>query len=182
MNNVEISHHELDVEALASIYSILASGNLFYSKTYDLTHSLQHKYLLARGANANTNIDDRYFFNLNLAAPLLEVPAAVPWVSKLIFGYAGDIQLDSKFISQNNNITRTYSVVLISRINQRRLGTRYNRRGIDLSGNTANNVEMEQIVFNYDFLQHKNISSFVQMRGSVPSIWNQEMSMKCNLL
>lgn len=67
--------------------------------------------------------------------------------------------------------------MLISRINHRRLGTRYVRRGLDNDGNAANNVEMEQIVFNHDYLKDKSISSFVSIRGSVPTIWGQDLDL-----
>lgn len=49
-----------------------------------------------------------------------------------------------------------------------RAGTRLFCRGADLNGNVANFVETEQIV------EYKDCkSSFVQVRGSIPLIWNQ---------
>ncbi|KAJ3359636.1 hypothetical protein HDU91_004855 [Kappamyces sp. JEL0680] len=71
----------------------------------------------------------------------------------------------------------TYQTVLISRINHRRLGTRYVRRGLDNEGNSANNVEMEQIVFHHDYLKDKSITSYCQIRGSVPTIWGQDLDL-----
>lgn len=75
--------------------------------------------------------------------------------------------MDHKGADRSN----TFHTLLISRINSKRLGTRYVRRGLDKEGNAANNVEMEQIVFHHDYLKDKTITSFCQLRGSVPSIW-----------
>jgi len=45
-------------------------------------------------------------------------------------------------------------------------GTRYNARGLDDEGNVANYVETEQIITFKNY-----ISSFFQIRGSVPLFW-----------
>jgi hypothetical protein len=50
-------------------------------------------------------------------------------------------------------------------------GTRYNARGVDEEGNTANFVETEMIV-EYPSLQF--VFSHVQIRGSVPVFWSQK--------
>jgi len=63
---------------------------------------------------------------------------------------------------------------LISRRNLRRAGTRFNVRGIDKSGNVANNVESEQIVIT----DNGHVTSLVQTRGSIPVFWKQPASMK----
>ncbi|KAJ1562587.1 Phosphatidylinositide phosphatase SAC1 [Cladochytrium tenue] len=94
----------LDQELLETVKEIINSGHLYYSKTYDLTHSIQHNYLLNTGKIGPTVIDDS-------------------------------------------------------------------------EGNAANNVEMEQIVFNHDIEKDHRISSFVQIRGSAPAIWGQELNL-----
>ena len=63
---------------------------------------------------------------------------------------------------------KSWSWVLISRRSVLRAGTRLFTRGADAEGNTANFVETEQIAeFGH------NRSSFVQLRGSIPLVWNQ---------
>lgn len=64
-------------------------------------------------------------------------------------------------------------MVLISRRNVNRAGTRLFMRGIDTSGNPANYVETEQII---EFGSFR--SSFVQIRGSIPLHWNQLPNLK----
>lgn len=49
-------------------------------------------------------------------------------------------------------------------------GTRYLKRGMNRNGDVANEVEVEQLV-----TSSYGASSFVQLRGSVPLFWKQEM-------
>jgi hypothetical protein len=65
------------------------------------------------------------------------------------------------------------SLVIISRRSIQRAGTRLFARGADVDGHVANFVETEQIV------ELPNaISSFVQIRGSIPLVWNQMPNIK----
>ncbi|KAI8905550.1 SacI homology domain-containing protein [Gorgonomyces haynaldii] len=178
MDDESLARYETDQELLGNLKRIINSGHLYYSTSYDLTHSLQHNALKSVKTNA-TIIDDRYFFNQALSLPLLNSKSdCSPWISKSIAGFCGSIDMDCPIVGIDGvEKTRTYTVVLVSRLNHRRLGTRYVRRGLDEEGNAANNVEMEQIVFNHDFLKDKAISAFVQIRGSAPSIWGQELDL-----
>lgn len=64
-------------------------------------------------------------------------------------------------------------VTLIARRCTRRIGTRMWRRGADSDGYVANFVETEQI------LQLKGFTaSFVQVRGSIPFLWEQIVDLK----
>ncbi|KAI9331410.1 SacI homology domain-containing protein [Zopfochytrium polystomum] len=167
--------HTLDQELLHTVEEIVNSGHLYFSKTYDLTHSLQHSYLLANDKATKTVLDERYFFNRYVQSSLIEHAPASPWVSRIICGFAGSI--DIPIPEGVDGAGKTFTVTLVSRLNHRRLGTRYVRRGLDNEGNAANNVEMEQILFNHDFEQDRRISSFVQIRGSAPAIWGQELNL-----
>jgi hypothetical protein len=138
---------------------------------------MQHNQLLSKG---NAGVDDRYFFNADMAKCFMNI-SQDPWVIKAIVGFAGSVDVEylkpdmSKEKSQNTS--RLFTVTLLSRVNHRRIGTRYVRRGLDWDGNAANNVEMEQIVFHHDFFKNKAISSFIQMRGSAPAVWGQELDL-----
>jgi phosphatidylinositol 4-phosphatase len=184
LDETELGKFAIDQELLTSIKQIIHSGRLYYSMTYDLTHSLQHNYFSKAGKASSTVIDDRYFFNEFLLSSLTKANTKAnntsKWITKIIAGFAGMVEMDYKseekvfnFITQ----PQTYHVALISRINHRRLGTRYVRRGLDNDGNAANNVEMEQIVYHHDYLKDKSISSFCQLRGSVPTIWGQDLDL-----
>ncbi|CAO2820123.1 unnamed protein product [Amaranthus hypochondriacus] len=60
------------------------------------------------------------------------------------------------------------TITLISRRCTRRLGTRMWRRGANLEGDAANFIETEQLLELKDFR-----SSFLQVRGSIPLLWEQ---------
>ncbi len=64
---------------------------------------------------------------------------------------------------------------LISRRNRHRLGPRYHSRGIDLSGNVSNYVETEQVL---TVLSSGDVTSFVQIRGSMPFFWRQKINLR----
>ncbi|KAJ3059125.1 Phosphoinositide phosphatase sac1, partial [Rhizoclosmatium hyalinum] len=89
----------------------------------------------------------------------------------MICGYAGAVDIP---VQASPNDTKIFTVALISRLSTLRVGTRYIRRGLDLEGNAANSVEMEQVVFNHDYHTDSGISSYVQLRGSAPLIWAQQ--------
>jgi len=56
-------------------------------------------------------------------------------------------------------------------------GTRFNARGVDHHGNAANFVETEQLIIKhveFEEMRTTFLSSFVQVRGSVPLYWMQD--------
>lgn len=55
---------------------------------------------------------------------------------------------------------------LISRLGWKRAGTRFNTRGVDDDGNTANFVETETV-----FSTEQHCVSYVQVRGSIPCMY-----------
>ncbi|KAJ1519714.1 hypothetical protein ONE63_004974 [Megalurothrips usitatus] len=84
------------------------------------------------------------------------------------------------FVSQSNVSIFGWSVyiTLIARRSNRYAGTRFLKRGANFEGDVANEVETEQIVHDsgVSSLQHGRFSSFVQMRGSVPGHWSQDIT------
>jgi SacI homology domain len=73
--------------------------------------------------------------------------------------------------------TMDIDLILISRRRWLMGGTRYNARGIDDEGNTANFVESEQIVVKTKINQEKSTKrlqtySYCQLRGSLPFYWS----------
>ncbi|PIO32621.1 hypothetical protein AB205_0180750, partial [Aquarana catesbeiana] len=57
---------------------------------------------------------------------------------------------------------------IISRLSCERAGTRFNVRGTNDNGQVANFVETEQVIYLDDC-----VSSFIQIRGSIPLFWEQ---------
>lgn len=85
----------------------------------------------------------------------------------------------SCFIIQENLSVagRDFKFTLIARRSRHYAGTRYLKRGVNEKGRVANDVETEQIVVE-DVPEGypMQISSVVQVRGSIPLFWSQETS------
>lgn len=111
--------------------------------------------------------DERFFWNKRaLGAVLSAGPAARAFVTPVINGLV---------LSTPCSLAGTeVELVLISRRACTRQGTRFNMRGADETGAVANYAETEQIVL----LPDGAVSSFVQVRGSVPLLWEQPASLK----
>jgi hypothetical protein len=75
-------------------------------------------------------------------------------------------------IAEDGN-RQTYLLTLVSRRSVKRSGLRYLRRGLDDEGNCANAVETEQILSAPDWTTSRPITSFVQVRASIPLYFSQ---------
>ncbi|KAG8331674.1 phosphatidylinositol-3,5-bisphosphate 5-phosphatase, variant 2 [Homalodisca vitripennis] len=84
------------------------------------------------------------------------------------------------FISQSNVsiFGRSVYIALIARRSNKYAGTRFLKRGANFDGDVANEVETEQLVEDIGISSTENprMSSFVQMRGSIPAHWSQDIS------
>jgi len=136
----------------------LLEQNIYFSRHYDLSNSLQKN---IRTTNTYSTLFDssnkEYVWNINMAKKF----TVNGWLTPIIQGYVG--------IEEQQMLGRKFKIVLISRRNHRRVGTRFNSRGIDKEGCVSNMVETEQILF-YD----EHYCSYIQVRGSVPLYWNQK--------
>ena len=91
------------------------------------------------------------------------------WVMPVIHGYINCSNLDIK--------SKMCNIILIARRSRHFAGTRYLKRGLNEEGRVANFVEVEQIVYSQMSKDDKPlVSSFVQVRGSVPLFWSQDPS------
>ncbi|XP_056423067.1 synaptojanin-2 isoform X2 [Hyla sarda] len=82
------------------------------------------------------------------------------WLLKVI---CGGVEIRTVYASH-----RKAKACLISRISCVRAGARFHIRGVDDDGHVSNFVETEQTIYVDD-----DVSSFVQIRGSVPLFWEQ---------
>ena len=71
---------------------------------------------------------------------------------------------------------RCLNLTLLARRSRHFAGTRYLKRGVSEQGKVANDVEHEQILHDETASAKGTISSFLQMRGSIPTYWTQESS------
>eukprot|EP00095_Tigriopus_kingsejongensis_P006225 maker-scaffold301_size216225-snap-gene-0.18 protein:Tk06225 transcript:maker-scaffold301_size216225-snap-gene-0.18-mRNA-1 annotation:"polyphosphoinositide phosphatase isoform x2" len=165
------------------------SSNFYYSYSYDLTHTLQFnmappKFLRTKSkarpigamfpdgqAPANLGYvgkpNTRYLWNTHF---LNQAQINQNWVLHIIHG----------FVDQSNISVygRPVLLTLIARRSSKYAGTRFLKRGATFEGDVANEVETEQIVSDSTILdlQKAKITSYVQIRGSVPSHWAQDVT------
>jgi len=66
--------------------------------------------------------------------------------------------------------------MLLARRSRHFAGTRYLKRGVSDRGKVANDVEHEQIIHDESASPEGVFSSYLQIRGSIPTFWTQESS------
>ncbi|MBW0463316.1 hypothetical protein O181_003031 [Austropuccinia psidii MF-1] len=130
---------------------------------------------------------DKFFWNhyllLSAFGDSIDRPGGSPWVLPLIYGFVDQSKL--------NVFGRTVHVAVIARRSRHFAGARFLKRGVSENGYVANEVEIEQIVTDAlttalhipdpnspeDFDARKpnpRYTSYVQLRGSIPLLWNQD--------
>lgn len=151
------------------LHSAFASHQFFYSPTYDMTHTQQRisKFTSKQLSDPLwTRADDRFFWNKELISDLMKRNAD-EWIVPFMSAYI-EIQTDCAVDSQK------FALIFISRRSRFRQGCRFTKRGIDDNGNVANFVETEQVLA----FPTGRITSYVQIRGSIPVPWSSPVTMK----
>ncbi|EGC30309.1 hypothetical protein DICPUDRAFT_50805 [Dictyostelium purpureum] len=163
---INIPDQDSEENHLSMIKWLLSSEYFYFSYDYDLTHTLQRQYEMpeqSRKASIYERCDERFFWNEKYTRFLDDASGKFDdWILPITMGF-----VESKKLGK-------FDFTLISRRNLHRSGTRYNVRGIDKKGNVANNVETEQIIQ----VNSNTLTSFVQVRGSIPLLWSQFPTLK----
>ncbi|GLV33113.1 FIG4 phosphoinositide 5-phosphatase [Carabus blaptoides fortunei] len=195
--------HQDEQRYVKMFQSIDLSSNFYFSYSYDLTHSLQHNLCPPRHVGSPTIIDDATAL---LTASIFpdkptNVTANMPvedygirtkphrkfvWNNYLLSPVEDKLHPDwllyvtHGFIDQTNVsiFGRSVYITLIARRSSKYAGTRFLKRGANFQGDVANEVETEQMVHDsgVSSLTHGRFTSFVQMRGSIPGHWSQDIS------
>lgn len=147
---------------LNMIEQVLATPYLYFSYSYDLTHTMQRLHGTGPDFLSQSLVDraDQRFVWNGFILKDFRHPEFKNFCLPLVHGF-----LSINQISVNGC---NFTWAMISRRSVYRAGTRLFRRGIDKAGNVANFVETEQIVE-----YQGDRGSFVQIRGSVPLYWTQ---------
>lgn len=168
------------------------SSNFYFSYSYDLTHTLQYnlscpkrfataeEFSLPISCDYSSNNNEIQNFGIRIKPHEKFI-----WNSHLLSGVVGDLHPDwllyitHGFVGQSNmNVFgRSIYVTLIARRSSKYAGTRFLKRGANFRGDVANEVETEQMVHDacVSSFSQGHYTSFVQMRGSIPGHWKQEM-------
>ena len=173
-----------DVRYLELLKSIVETKNFYFSYTYDLTRSVQNwiKTPVTFAESAN-HLDQSFMWNHFLIQQLNTHCSSTDDSQQelnrfLLPVIRGFIEIQncklSAVVASEENKTRTFQLSIVSRLGVKRVGTRYNIRGLDSEGNVANYAETEQIVQT----DNGKVLSFMQLRGSIPLYWTQKTNLK----
>lgn len=148
---------------VALLHKHLSLATLFFSigNKYDLTNSLQRQF-----TSKNAVYDTRFWWNHFVCHEML-LARAHTFMHPMIYGY---FKLHTARFNQQHYL----EFALVTRRAVLRAGTRYFRRGIDLSGLVANFNETEQIFS----LANNQVYLLLQTRGLVPVYWAEINNLK----
>lgn len=163
---------------------LLSNGSFYYSNDFDLTSMIQNRgisveKLASKDIDHTGKIDLKhylleYMWNSFMMEQLLTIRSNFD-------EYAQSIMDENRFLTtvirgfaKTVNLNQGDTLTVISKQSWKRAGTRFNARGIDDDGNVANYVETECI---YNSQMHSMLSSFTQIRGSVPTFWEQDTTL-----
>lgn len=171
--------------------SVARSTALYFSVEYDLTNSVQRADAIARGAGvADTpapdaplaplglredwwaTADERFQFNRVAARDFAAMPGGTSFSAPFISGFVGASQGPLDLGGTGSDAPA--SLLLISRRGVKRQGMRFLVRGADTAGNVANFAETEQVLT----WRSGSLSSYTQVRGSIPVLWDQPPTCK----
>lgn len=155
-------------------------GQLFYySYGTDITLTQQRFTALQESEEGHrpqwARADRRFFWNKFLTQPLIEAGGLEGFILPIMLGSIGELR-PVQFQAAGKHYGA--SITLIARRSTQRIGTRHWRRGADPQGSVANFVESEQLVLLEDKQGNTTLSSFVQIRGSIPLLWSQIPNIK----
>lgn len=157
------------------------SKDFYFSYSYHLGRTVQVNMADAARARASgaryarhplyvesdANKHHRFVWNHHHMEPFLRKESWQRWCLPIIHGF---------FHYAKCVFGWSFEVVLIARRSRFYAGTRYRKRGLNVDGQVANEVETEQLLIEdcTRQLSQGHVMSFVQIRGSVPLFWSQE--------
>jgi len=156
---------------LSMITDVFKQCNFYFSYQRDITHNAQVKFDETKPTWSTA--DERFYWNYYMQKSIITLATQSPnsgfddFILPVICGFCA-----IRPTAINN---QPFIFAIISRRSRFRVGTRYNRRGVDDDGNVANYVETEQYIY---LESSKNIYSYVQTRGSIPLYWQQVINIK----
>uniref|UniRef100_A0A671RJ64 phosphoinositide 5-phosphatase n=1 Tax=Sinocyclocheilus anshuiensis TaxID=1608454 RepID=A0A671RJ64_9TELE len=159
---VSLKNDPSDEDRISDVRKVLNSGN-FYFAWSSTGVSLDLSLNAHRRIREDTS-DNRFFWNQSLHLHLKHYGVNCDdWLLRLM---CGGVEIRTIYAGH-----KQAKACVISRLSSERAGTRFNVRGTNDDGQVANFVETEQVIFLDD-----KVSSFIQIRGSIPLFWEQHFS------
>lgn len=129
----------------SDLIKYLSRGTFYFSNEFDLTHCAQNRFMddKKRGSYLEC-ANDNFFWNKYLLKELLNFRKHLLDYEKAEFDKSGIFLVVIQgfvIITHIKTVDEDAQMCLISRLSCKRVGTRFNARGIDDDGNVANFVE-----------------------------------------
>ncbi|XP_058483071.1 synaptojanin-1 isoform X12 [Solea solea] len=148
-----------DEDRIAEVRKVLNSGHFYFA--WSSTGVSMDLSLNAHRRILEDTTDNRFFWNQSLHLHLKHYGVNCDdWLLRLM---CGGVEIRTIYAGH-----RQAKACIFSRLSSERAGTRFNVRGTNDDGQVANFVETEQVIFLDD-----KVSSFIQIRGSIPLFWEQ---------
>uniref|UniRef100_A0A096LUU5 Synaptojanin-1 n=1 Tax=Poecilia formosa TaxID=48698 RepID=A0A096LUU5_POEFO len=148
-----------DEDRISEVRKVLNSGHFYFA--WSATGISMDLSLNAHRRILEDTTDNRFFWNQSLHLHLKHYGVNCDdWLLRLM---CGGVEIRTIYAGH-----KQAKACIFSRLSSERAGTRFNVRGTNDDGQVANFVETEQVVFLDD-----KISSFIQIRGSIPLFWEQ---------
>nr|XP_015197390.1 PREDICTED: synaptojanin-1 isoform X2 [Lepisosteus oculatus] len=156
---VSLRNDPTDEDRISDVRKILNSGNFYFAwSSSGVSMDLS---LNAHRRIKEDTTDNRFFWNQSLHLHLKHYGVNCDdWLLRLM---CGGVEIRTIYAGH-----KQAKACVISRLSSERAGTRFHVRGTNDDGQVANFVETEQVIFLEDC-----VSSFIQIRGSVPLFWEQ---------
>ncbi|XP_069395615.1 synaptojanin-1 isoform X13 [Paralichthys olivaceus] len=148
-----------DEDRIAEVRKVLNSGHFYFA--WSSTGVSMDLSLNAHRRIIEDTTDNRFFWNQSLHLHLKHYGVNCDdWLLRLM---CGGVEIRTIYAGH-----KQAKACIFSRLSSERAGTRFNVRGTNDDGQVANFVETEQVIFLDD-----KVSSFIQIRGSIPLFWEQ---------
>eukprot|EP00250_Pteridium_aquilinum_P012962 c21049_g1_i2 orf=459-3170(+) len=163
----ETAHSKAELRYKKLLSSVDLTKDFFFSCTYSIMQSLQRN-MLAEEAE-RMPYENMFVWNAFLTRSIRQTLNNCRWTVAIIHGSFEQVKMSI--------FGRVFTITLIARRSRHFAGTRYLKRGVNDKGRVANDVETEQIISKEESgISRWEVSSVVQMRGSIPLFWSQEAS------
>ncbi|GMF46892.1 unnamed protein product [Phytophthora fragariaefolia] len=152
--------------------SALASRTFYFSYDLDLTLSAQKRASASSSAAAQrqaplyARAEEDFFWNKPVLGRFIDLELS-DWIVPVISGFV-------KVIKKCDVNGQRCDILFFTRRSWRRVGTRFNVRGVDKDGCVANFAETEMLLVK----PSRAVCSYVQVRGSIPLYWDQMVTLK----
>ncbi|GJN88438.1 hypothetical protein Rhopal_001404-T1 [Rhodotorula paludigena] len=185
LEDADVRESQLALDKKLVAECIRTFTGLYFSYGGDITRSLQAKH--QRGEESTLkhlpawrSAEKRFWFNRHLISPFVQAGLHA-YVLVLQQGFCQQVTVNLPLRPYStltpsavppSPTSVTLDLILLTRRSTERPGLRYQRRGINDSGQVANFCESEFIVV-CEREGRRHVASFVQIRGSIPVFWSQ---------